>query len=182
MPNIVYILIYIIIFQITFSLAVAEQKFQFEHRDLHWGNVLVAPTNEKNIIYKFNNKVHTIPTNGVKATIIDYTLSRLKTNNETFFNDLSKDDELFSASGDYQFEVYRLMKKKLSNDWQQYNPFTNVLWLHYITEKLLNGVQYKLKKSNVQQRKNINVLKDVYKKLLDFKTSHDICATLFLVA
>lgn len=165
-------------FQITLSLAIAEQKFQFEHRDLHWGNVLVAPTSEKNIIYKINNEIHKIPTNGVKATIIDYTLSRLAANDQTLFNDLSKDDALFSASGDYQFEIYRLMKNNLSNNWQQYNPYTNVLWLHYIADKLICDVHYTIKKSSVLQRKNIIKLKTIYKKLLDFKSSYDVCLTL----
>lgn len=44
--------------------------------------------------------------------MIDFTLSRI-THPETgsaVFYDLSQDETLFTAQGDYQFEIYRLMK------------------------------------------------------------------------
>lgn len=44
-------------------------------------------------------------------TIIDFTLSRMKYDGCFIYNDLSKDPELFTGEGDYQFEVYRLMQK-----------------------------------------------------------------------
>lgn len=99
--------------QVTLSLAIAEKAFQFEHRDLHWGNILVKETDETEIEFNFEGKVIKVPTHGVKATIIDYTLSRGICQGMQFYNDLSKDDDLFSASGDYQFDIYKLMKKKL---------------------------------------------------------------------
>lgn len=99
--------------QVTLSLAIAEKVYQFEHRDLHWGNILVQTTEETEIEFKLEGKIIKIPTYGVQATIIDYTLSRGICKGIQFYNDLSKDDDLFAASGDYQFEIYKLMKKKL---------------------------------------------------------------------
>lgn len=63
--------------QTAFSLAVAEQALEFEHRDLHWGNVLISPTNKKNIEYFINGKKFALQTHGVLASIIDFTLSRM---------------------------------------------------------------------------------------------------------
>ena len=47
--------------------------------------------------------------------------------------------------GDYQFDIYRQMRAILTNEnetkWQDYKPATNVLWLHYLANKLLYGKQ-----------------------------------------
>lgn len=90
-----------------------EESFQFEHRDLHWGNILLLSTEEKNVTYKLQGKTLTIPTKGVKTTIIDYTLSRMMFKDYCFYNDLSTDEELFTATGDYQFDIYRMMREIL---------------------------------------------------------------------
>lgn len=63
--------------QVVYSLAVAEESLQFEHRDLHWGNVLVKPTDQEDITYKLMGKRCSVPSMGVEANIIDFTLSRL---------------------------------------------------------------------------------------------------------
>lgn len=54
------------------------QALRFEHRDLHWGNVLVQPTTETSVAVTLNGTTHHIPSEGVRATIIDYTLSRME--------------------------------------------------------------------------------------------------------
>lgn len=102
-----------IFIQVVLSLAIAEKTFEFEHRDLHWGNILIKETDDPEIEFILDGNALKIPSHGVKATIIDYTLSRAVCNNLNTFNDLSKDDDLFSAIGDYQFEIYRLMREKL---------------------------------------------------------------------
>jgi len=63
--------------QVTLSLAIAERSLQFEHRDLHWGNVLVQKTSESTLTYMLDGTEMSIDTHGVKVTIIDFTLSRL---------------------------------------------------------------------------------------------------------
>lgn len=109
-----------------------------------------------------------------------------------FYNDLSKDDDLFMASGDYQFDIYRLMKEKLgwvvfiyfrqnnvknhfyfSNNWNKFEPYTNILWLHYLVDKMMHGVQYK-QKNNKKHLTNIdNTFKNYQENILKFKSSED---------
>lgn len=60
------------------SLAIAEMSLEFEHRDLHWGNVLIKPTDQTAITYILEEETKEVATNGLKVTIIDFTLSRLR--------------------------------------------------------------------------------------------------------
>ena len=55
-----------------------RQRLEFEHRDLHWGNVLVARTEEDFIEYTVDGCTYLVETFGVRANIIDFTLSRLQ--------------------------------------------------------------------------------------------------------
>ncbi|WP_248786223.1 hypothetical protein, partial [Escherichia coli] len=82
------------------------------------------------------------------ATIIDYSLSRLSlplrgADSVALYNDLAADDALFDAAGDYQFDVYRHMRDKLGNDWKNFEPYTNILWLHYTVDKMITALRYK---------------------------------------
>ncbi|XP_050745546.1 serine/threonine-protein kinase haspin homolog isoform X2 [Drosophila biarmipes] len=99
--------------QIIISLAVGEEDYQFEHRDLHLGNLLIKTTTKKHVSFKFNNMDLMVLSKGVNTTIIDYTLSRITIDDCCYFNDLSNDDELFLASGDYQYDIYRMMRNEL---------------------------------------------------------------------
>lgn len=47
-------------------------------RDLHWGNVLVKPTKQKQSSFLLNGVVRSVDTSGVLVRIIDYSLSRLE--------------------------------------------------------------------------------------------------------
>ncbi|XP_059190722.1 uncharacterized protein haspin [Centropristis striata] len=127
-----------ILHQVTAALAVAEQELHFEHRDLHWGNVLVKTTKQKTGSFLLNGVAHFVETKGVLVRIIDYSLSRLEIDNLTVSCDISSDEELFMGQGDYQFDIYRLMRQENGNNWSDYHPHTNVLWLHYLCSKLLS--------------------------------------------
>lgn len=101
------------LFKVACALAVAENALSFEHRDLHWGNVLISTCDKKKSVYFIlDGKEIEIPTYGVQACIIDFTLSRITHDGVMVYNDLSQDEELFTAEGDYQFEIYRLMQEK----------------------------------------------------------------------
>lgn len=94
-------------------MAVGENAFQFEHRDLHWGNVLLQTTKELQVFYRLNGEEFSVSSDGVQVTIIDYTLSRMMFQNNCYYNDLANDEELFMSTGDYQFDIYRMMRLHL---------------------------------------------------------------------
>lgn len=151
------------------SLAVAE-SIEFEHRDLHWGNVLVRPTTEKSVTFHLNGRPIEVRTHGIKATIIDYTLSRIVYKDCCLFQDLAADPELFEAVGDYQFDVYRLMRKKTENYWEVFEPYTNILWLHYLVDKMIDGVNYTSKKGN-KHRNFMAKMLELRDELLEYRSA-----------
>ncbi|TRZ24346.1 hypothetical protein HGM15179_002794 [Zosterops borbonicus] len=163
-----------ILHQVTASLAVAEQELHFEHRDLHWGNVLLKSTEIKEVQYVLDGETHSIPTAGICVNIIDYTLSRLERDGLTVFCDLSTDQELFQGTGDYQFDIYRQMKEENSNSWTDYHPHSNVLWLHYLADKLLNSVSYKRKATTPALKKIKAQLSKFHREVLSFESAHDV--------
>lgn len=145
--------------QVVDSLAIAEERFAFEHRDLHWGNVLVrnvarsgiSPASSSPLTWSSLLDAHHT---GVEATIIDFTLSRLteSTDAKPRFYDLSVDESLFEGDGevDEQFDVYRGMRdviqkgqeegrEEQEKGWARFEPRTNVLWARYLVRKLLDG-------------------------------------------
>ncbi|CAH0720204.1 unnamed protein product, partial [Brenthis ino] len=154
--------------QVAFGLAVAEEAFQFEHRDLHWGNVLIAPTDQKYATFVLRGRAHRVARRGVAATVIDYSLSRVSLPpGAALYNDLAADDGLFDAVGDYQFQVYRLMRDKLGNDWKNFEPYTNILWLHYTVDKMITALRYT--RTNTKIHKHyISKLKEIKNRILDY--------------
>ncbi|KYN01582.1 Putative serine/threonine-protein kinase haspin like protein, partial [Cyphomyrmex costatus] len=147
--------------QTALVLAVAEKALEFEHRDLHWGNVLISRTKEQYIYYNLEGREIKFPSKGVKVSIIDFTLSRMLYQGCCIYNDLALDPALFTAHGEYQFEIYRLMRDKIQNNWRKFEPYTNVLWLHYILDKMITAVRYK--------RRNLKVHKQAIIRLKEFK-------------
>ncbi|XP_078701432.1 serine/threonine-protein kinase haspin-like isoform X2 [Branchiostoma floridae x Branchiostoma belcheri] len=138
-----------VLHQITIALAVAEAALQFEHRDLHWGNVLVRKGGEQSSTHHLAGEEVCVATRGLDVNIIDFTLSRIHKDGQPLYCDLSANPTLFEGEGDYQFDIYREMKKENRDNWKQHHPYTNVLWLHYVADKLLHK-KYRATKSHRQ--------------------------------
>ncbi|XP_018330958.1 putative serine/threonine-protein kinase haspin homolog [Agrilus planipennis] len=159
--------------QVSCALAVAEESLEFEHRDLHWGNVLVSIVDhDKTVSFVLNGKNITLETYGVEASIIDFTLSRITKSNCCIFTDVSNDLELFTAEGDYQFEIYRLMKKRNGNEWEHFEPYTNVLWLHYLLDKAVTALRYRSTKSKLH-KEYIRKLRNIKDVILEYTSVKD---------
>ncbi|KAF9443328.1 hypothetical protein P691DRAFT_713447 [Macrolepiota fuliginosa MF-IS2] len=141
--------------QVAKALAHAEQLVSFEHRDLHWGQVLVKDLQSSTKSAPLRSLSHTLnqsqvgptarihmddPAHGVQATIIDLGLSRMDAGDGGSGDRVhwtAFDEEVFMGEGDYQFDIYRLMRECTNGDWEAFHPLTNVMWLHYLITKLL---------------------------------------------
>ncbi|KAF2631579.1 hypothetical protein BU25DRAFT_488159 [Macroventuria anomochaeta] len=125
---------------VCMSVAKAEETCQFEHRDLHMGNICVRSSRSKSNVMQPVIKDplrRRFRFTGLETTVIDYTLSRadivahqrtptsspsalsttspsksLLPGHEVAYLDLNKDSALFEgdASEEYQYEIYRYMR------------------------------------------------------------------------
>ncbi|QPG76714.1 hypothetical protein FOA43_004108 [Brettanomyces nanus] len=136
---------YSIILQVAEALARGEKANRFEHRDLHWRNILVRKDKESQIHVK----------------LIDFTLSRARVGNRIMFTGLDNPN-FFKGKGDYQFATYSLMRKMIVNlqndrhedntrafgsegastnskaNWSVECLSTNVLWIEYLLDRLIS--------------------------------------------
>jgi serine/threonine-protein kinase haspin len=104
------------------------------------------------------------PVYGVKATLIDLGLSRMDAGDgedgvKVHWTPFA--EEIFMGEGEYQFDIYRIMREHNQDAWEEYRPMTNVLvsfllmtfllrvvtpcaqWLHYLLIKLLHSKHLK---------------------------------------
>jgi hypothetical protein len=120
-----------------------------QHRDLHWSNITVQrlPGDPATLALA---RAHGIPPHqalaalslvqpvewpnrlnaartGVRATILDYTLSRANDRQGRTLCHPFDDEDLFGGEGDLQFDMYRHMRLVLGSDWSAYRPVTNVM-------------------------------------------------------
>ncbi|KAL8992600.1 MAG: hypothetical protein Q9169_006977 [Polycauliona sp. 2 TL-2023] len=128
-----------IFWQVASTLAVAEKKLEFEHRDLHLGNICLSYPQTEVLAEQCSELWTDRPS--INVTLIDYTLSRARpTGSETVFNDLTAHPDIFTGKGHPQYDVYRKMKTladQRDEKWEGYMPSTNVLWLSHVLELLL---------------------------------------------
>ncbi|GAB2229045.1 hypothetical protein Droror1_Dr00023180 [Drosera rotundifolia] len=130
--------------QVTTGLAIAEAAYEFEHRDLHWGNILLSRKDIPTVTLTLDGKSMVVNTNGLVVSIIDFTLSRIKAGDKILYLDLSLDPLLFEGEkGDKQADTYRKMREVTDDQWEGSFPRTNVLWLQYLVDMLLIKKSYK---------------------------------------
>ncbi|PSS21628.1 Serine/threonine-protein kinase [Actinidia chinensis var. chinensis] len=152
--------------QVTVALAVAESAYEFEHRDLHWGNILLSRKDSATVQFSIEGRQIFIRTFGLWVSIIDFTLSRINTGEDILFLDLSLDPELFEGpKGDKQSDTYRKMKEVTEECWEGSFPKTNVLWLQYLVDILL------LKKSYDRTSKDERELRSLKKRLNGYNSA-----------
>ncbi|WFD02622.1 non-specific serine/threonine protein kinase [Malassezia obtusa] len=139
-----------VFWQTAYALAEAEAASEFEHRDLHLGNILVTQAPPRRATRSSSAPtepaLRDLPASlwslyeprvaQVRATIIDYSLSRMRIDGAVCAYDFS-DPTLFEGQGDTQYDVYRTMRSLVAGDWLAFHPSTNVLWLRFVAQRLL---------------------------------------------
>ena len=139
--------------QIVHALAFAEEQIQFEHRDLHLGNILINETS----VEKFHYEDKSFDLSGIQCNIIDYSLSRMRDGAGVAFRDLNSIEWLFEgdSSINSQYQVYKDMRKsKGKASWEDFQPRSNILWLSFIIEQLVKN-----------QKKSVRTPKQIFDKL-----------------
>ncbi|KAI0033754.1 hypothetical protein K488DRAFT_23698, partial [Vararia minispora EC-137] len=122
-----------IFWQVARMLANAEKLVAFEHRDLHWGQILIKDVTSVNTsMGKHLTSLSKIPMDspyhGIETTIIDLGLARMDGGDPSIGVHWTPfDEEVFEGDGDYQYDVYRLMRDHHGNDWKGFRPLTNVM-------------------------------------------------------
>ncbi|KAL5527506.1 hypothetical protein ACEPAG_6307 [Sanghuangporus baumii] len=148
-----------IFWQVVRSLRNAEELVHFEHRDLHWGQILVRSTMKSSHIIvpgSFGKVMLDDPWHGVQSTIIDLGLSRIDHgHDDSFWTPL--DEEIFEGKGDYQYDIYRMMRKHSKEDWSSFRPFTNVMWIHYLADKLINYKHLRVPSRTIPKHNRNNI-------------------------
>ena len=139
--------------QVVGGLVRGEMGAGFEHRDLHWGNVCVREDGlrQKPIpVHAANgNEVENglkdsadegpfgMYASGCRASIIDYTLSRVELEDGAIISTRLDEDEDLMCSDN---PIYRNMMDVHRKSWDSFEPVTNVMWVEHLLEKLLEAV------------------------------------------
>ncbi|KAF2843231.1 hypothetical protein M501DRAFT_924622 [Patellaria atrata CBS 101060] len=109
---------------VAIAVGKGEEIAEFEHRDLHLGNICIRSPNPSNSLHPSDsiNSSLTLGATGLSVTIIDYTLSRAKMRpsrpdsstdaEQIAFYPLSTDPAIFEgdAAENYQYAMYRHMR------------------------------------------------------------------------
>ena len=63
-----------------------------------------------------------------------------------------------------------MMQAEVDDNWEQFQPKTNTMWLHYLLDKLISVVPYKNKKSQVH-KKAMKDLKRIKGSIMEYSSA-----------
>ena len=162
-----------LLLQVISSLCVAQNAYEFEHRDLHWGNILLSEcSSSKEMSFAVDGEEYVFCSQGVEISIIDFSLSRMTDQDSVIFFDLEKDKAIFDGEGDYQFDIYRSMRGICNEHWEMHHPKTTVLWIDYIADKLVH--EKKCKNGGKTNLKIYSELKKFRKRLKSYENISEV--------
>ncbi|XP_054166144.1 serine/threonine-protein kinase haspin-like [Oppia nitens] len=170
--------------QLIASLAVAEEAIEFEHRDLHCSNILVDhQTTQQYCQYAINGHKFRVKLNGIKLTLIDTTFSRtrlkiaINSNKEyenCFYSDLTHLN-LDDYHNKLLKQVYTKQTLITSNNWRNFHPKTNILWIDYCVQQLCQKMNKWCLKNYSSSHMTTNHYSVDHKQLIEIKDNIISC-------
>lgn len=172
--------------QLILGLVVAEEVFEFEHRDLHMGNILVKRAEKTKLTYVLDSECMTLSNCGRKVTLIDTTFARLKFKGRVYYKRL---DHLFEKKDlataipnekiVHQADAYNAMAMavKGGGGWSEYCPRSNHAWMCYIVRKFTKatrGRQWRTRSRPHQAGKVKEIIARIYKTMLETMTMRQV--------
>lgn len=151
-----------VLVQVIVGLAIAEKVFMYEHRDLHVSNILIKKTSKSELPFTLDGSRYDIVSHGVKATIIDATFSRLTRDGKVYYRDLTSTLRAYGSKKtptrmSLQNRSYRQMVHITKNNWEEFNPKTNLIWITYLCETLMKN---EVMKANIGLHTEIKKIRD----------------------
>lgn len=137
-----------VITQVVSALAIAEEAYKFEHRDLHLGNVLMRETEAIWLRYIFRDFYFSVLTMGYHLYVIDFTFSRIEKDGRVYcvdLDDMSRDSNSLSDPNQNEWlnysHAFEMMIKLFQGDWNKFAPKSNVFWLKYLIETIIDYLE-----------------------------------------
>ncbi|XP_064485236.1 serine/threonine-protein kinase haspin homolog isoform X2 [Ornithodoros turicata] len=123
-----------VIQQVILCIAVAEEAFEFEHRNLFLRHILVKRTDEDTQQFCIRGRSIVINTWGIKAQVIDFAASRIIDGDSAIFTNLDHTLQA-PASRNLPF-AYKQMGCIVSGKWEAYHSMTNLFFALHVTKEL----------------------------------------------
>ncbi|KAI1700641.1 haspin like kinase domain-containing protein [Ditylenchus destructor] len=96
---------------------------------------------------------------------------KMEHRNRLFYSDLAQDETLFNGADDPQGNTYRAMRDHMgSRPWNEFNRFSNNLWLHYLATKLLEKDGFVPTSAGMNSGRQIAALQHLQKVVLEHST------------
>jgi hypothetical protein len=143
--------LYDVFWSCVIILAYAEEKVQFEARDMHVSNILIRPFTHGEAMNVREDDVRDWPKDqsarlgltNIRVTLIDYNLSRATVNGNVMFNNLKGNRHLVPLGRAETTQQWTYTRQKQAvrdasgrgkEDWSLFVPKTNIAWLLYLLE------------------------------------------------
>jgi predicted unusual protein kinase regulating ubiquinone biosynthesis (AarF/ABC1/UbiB family) len=183
---------YSIFLQVSLSLLIAQEQYNYIHTDLHAGNVLIKELDKPiKIKYITKDNVYFLTTKYI-AQIIDYGYSSLTFNQKRIYQlDIerkSDKDVLFRETLDYMikgnvidgYDIFHLFMISLTMTHHYLSPLTNMSLTKYIKNyyKSLPGFDNSIKQKFINYYTNRDITNKVFLNSLNLKDFTNYLITL----